>query len=446
MKNHPHAIFVFALVLAALLTLGCQREAQVPESQPAVEQPAEAAAIETAPVQQAPETAAATEEKAPQAVAAVEQMPQEQPAAPAPAAETPAATAPAVETPVAQAPAAEAAPAPAPVAETPATPAPAADEIAVTVNSTVIMESAIADRVNPRIEQMKKQGMPPEVEQQQRTEQRDAILQGMILEAMLNEKVKEKNIPQATPEQVDAEVATFAKSRSMTIDELAKMLESNGQSLDEMKQYYTKSLTYRNLLREVFADQLSVTDDEAKQFYDTNLARTYTTPERIRASHILIKPDTSDPNADPNTTKAAAKAKAEDLLKQVKEGADFAELAKANSACPSAEKGGDLDFFARGQMVPAFDEAAFALQVGQVSDVVETQFGFHIIKLTDKQAASVKTFDEVKDEIVERVKLQKENQVGGKYVEELRASATIVYPEGKEPKPQGMEIQATPLE
>ncbi len=112
-----------------------------------------------------------------------------------------------------------------------------------------------------------------------------------------------------------------------------------------------------------------------------------TMPEQVRVSHILIKaadldPDVAEPPNAQNEAKAAAVAKAEELLEQIRNGADFEALAREHSSCPSAAKGGDLGFFARGRMVSNFEKVAFDLKVGEVSDIVETIFGYHIIKVT----------------------------------------------------------------
>ncbi len=126
----------------------------------------------------------------------------------------------------------------------------------------------------------------------------------------------------------------------------------------------------------------------------------YTTPEQIRASHILFSTTGKD--------EATVRAKAEDVLKQAKAGADFAALArKYSDDTATAKLGGDLDYFARGKMVPEFDQAAFALKVGQISDLVKTQYGFHIIKVTDRKPAVVKPLDEVKDQITDQLSLER---------------------------------------
>ena len=123
----------------------------------------------------------------------------------------------------------------------------------------------------------------------------------------------------------------------------------------------------------------------------------YSTPEQVRASHILLKTEGKDD--------AAVKKQAEDLLAKVKAGANFAELATKHSQDEvSAAKGGDLDFFGKGKMVPEFDTAAFSLAPGQISDLVKTQYGYHIIKVTEKKAATTKPLEEVKAQIEDQLK------------------------------------------
>jgi peptidyl-prolyl cis-trans isomerase C len=121
-------------------------------------------------------------------------------------------------------------------------------------------------------------------------------------------------------------------------------------------------------------------------------------------------------------------------LLKVLQGADFAELAKANSHCRSAEGGGDLNFFSRGDMVPAFEKVAFGLEVGQVSDIVETRFGYHIIKVTGHKDATVILFEQAKDDIINKLTQKRQGEIARQYVESLQAKANIVYPLSKEPE------------
>lgn len=148
---------------------------------------------------------------------------------------------------------------------------------------------------------------------------------------------------------------------------------------------------------------ITVSEADLRKYYEENAAR-YTTPEERRASHILVKADKDAPAAD----RAKAKAKADALLAELKANpAAFADLAKKNSDDPgSAERGGDLDFFARGAMVKPFEDTAFGLQKGQLSPVVETDFGFHIIKVTDVRGGEKRSFEAARAEMEEEVRRQ----------------------------------------
>jgi peptidyl-prolyl cis-trans isomerase C len=204
-----------------------------------------------------------------------------------------------------------------------------------------------------------------------------------------------------------------------------------------MKNDVRNRLSYEKLMTSLWEGKISVTEEDAKKYYNENPKR-FEQPEQIAVSHILIKPEPIDPNSeDPNEaekqSKSAALAKAQDLLKQVKDGGDFAELAKANSACPSAKDGGDLGFFPRGQTTPPFEEAAFALELGQLSDIVETSYGYHIIKKTGQKDASTVPFEEAEKNISIQLIRKQQNGFIEDYMEKLKAEADIVYPPGKEP-------------
>jgi peptidyl-prolyl cis-trans isomerase D len=141
---------------------------------------------------------------------------------------------------------------------------------------------------------------------------------------------------------------------------------------------------------------------EIQTHYNQNLQQ-YQTPEQVRASHILLKTEGKD--------EATVKKLAEDVLKQVKADGDFAELAKKYSEDEGSKaNGGDLDYFGRGRMVPEFEQAAFTLAPGQLSDLVKTQYGFHIIKVVDKKAGSSRSLDEVRAEITDQLQFQKAQQ------------------------------------
>jgi peptidyl-prolyl cis-trans isomerase D len=148
--------------------------------------------------------------------------------------------------------------------------------------------------------------------------------------------------------------------------------------------------------QEALRAKASVTGLQIERAYNDNIQQ-YQTPEQVRASHILLKTEGKDD--------AAVKKQAEELLAKLKAGADFAELAKQKSEDEaSAKKGGDLDYFGRGQMVPEFDSVAFSLEPGQMSDLVKTQYGYHIIKVVDKKPAATKPLAEVRAQIEDQLK------------------------------------------
>src|SRR3954453_23642348 len=157
----------------------------------------------------------------------------------------------------------------------------------------------------------------------------------------------------------------------------------------------------RYLLIDVDAMRAKVNIAEADvEKENKNNEEQYKTPEQVRASHILLKTEGKD--------YAAVKTKAEEILKQAKSGADFAELAKKNSEDESnAKNGGDLDYFGRGRMVPEFDAAAFGMEPGQISDLVKTQYGYHIIKMVEKKGGTTKPLAEVKDQISDQLAFQR---------------------------------------
>ena len=342
------------------------------------------------------------------------------------------------------------------VVETPKeTPAPTTPEktdeadnkdVAVTINGIVITESQIEEKIAPQMDRMAKQPgrkMPPSFLEQSKAQLKQRIIEDMIVETLLDEKVKENNIV-ITEEDVTNQINEMLAQQKMSLDDLKALLEARGTNYDQWKEQmqFPRRMAYQRLIEAQFEGRVNIAEEDAQKYYSEN-TKQFEQPEQVRVSHILIRPDTADPNADPNDAKAEAKAKAQNLLEQIRAGADFAELAKATGGYPSAPKGGDIGFGQksdmasgrRGSWVQPFEKAAFALEVGQVSDVVETTFGYHIIKVTDHKNAGVTTFEEVKDDLINMLEERKKNELARQYVEGLKAGATIVYPPGKEPKP-----------
>ncbi len=183
--------------------------------------------------------------------------------------------------------------------------------------------------------------------------------------------------------------------------------------------------------------QLAVSEVETRKYYDEHLNR-YQTPEERRASHILISVAATASDAQ----KAAARHKAEDLLQQARKNPkDFAELARKNSQDPgSAEKGGDLGMFGRGAMVKPFEDAAYRMKKGEISDLVQTPFGFHIIQLTDVRPGRTRSYDEVKNEIQGELKKQ---QAVKKFAELADSFGNMVYEQGDSLSPAADALKLT---
>jgi len=191
----------------------------------------------------------------------------------------------------------------------------------------------------------------------------------------------------------------------------------------------TVKIEYLVLSPDVVESRIEVVEADIKTFYEQNIAR-YKTPEQRRASHILINAPKDASAAD----KAAAKAKAEKILEQVRKSpGDFAKLAKENSQdSVSAERGGDLNFFGKGDMVKPFEDAAFALKEGEISGLVQSDFGFHIIRVTGIKAPATRELSEVKANIAAEIKRQ---QSGKKYAEMAEIFTNMVYEQSDSLKP-----------
>jgi len=333
-----------------------------------------------------------------------------------------------------QAPAELPAPAPEvpPLATPEAAPAPDPNLAVVTINGEAITEGQLGAAVDNQMRRAGAQfrGMPPGIVEQVKNQMRQRVLDMLVSERLLDQQIEAADVV-VTDEEILASIAAQGARRNppMTVDQFKAAVEAQGGTFEEAKEQYRKGLARQKFMESQWAGKIDVNEADAQAYYDATPAE-FKNEEKVRASHVLIKPATPEPGADPNITKVAARAKTEKLLQEIKDGADFAEVAKANSDCPSASKGGDLGFFPRKQMVPPFDKAAFAMQPGEMSGIVETKFGYHIIKVTDRQEAGVTPFEEAKAGIIEKLTMQKKSEIAQTFLETLKEKATIVYAEG----------------
>ncbi len=326
----------------------------------------------------------------------------------------------------------EATPAETVTAEAP-TMEPAPDAMVVTINGQTITEQQVSQGIDAQIQRAGGQlsSLPAAFIDQFKKQVRQQVINNLVAETLLDQQIEKAKIT-VTDEQVESMIEEQGAKRNppITFAQYKQTVEAQGGNFADILATLKTHMARQEYFESQWGDGVDVNDAEVKAYYDENPDK-FEVPEQIQASHILIKP-AEDAN-DPNAAKAAAKAEAEELLTEIKGGADFAELAKAHSDCPSAPKGGDLGFFRHGQMVPAFDKAAFALEPGQISDVVETQFGYHIIKVTDKKPASKTSFEDAEAQIRTNLSNQKKGKFAQELIDSLKADATIVYAEGAEP-------------
>lgn len=213
--------------------------------------------------------------------------------------------------------------------------------------------------------------------------------------------------PQGRKEMLDTMVI-----RELILQQAAKDGLDKGAEIEEKLQDLKKRLIVESFLKKKVEVESKVSDEDMKKFYEQNKDK-FKAGEQIKASHILVKTE----------------KEAKEILAQLKSGGNFEELAKKNSVDSSSAKGGDLGWFGKGSMVPTFEKAALALKEGQVSDVVKSDFGFHIIKLTGKRAAGIRPLEEVKEQIKGAIMPTKQQEIFQKIKEELKKTAKITINE-----------------
>lgn len=222
----------------------------------------------------------------------------------------------------------------------------------------------------------------------------DADIRGQLLESMIVSKL----------------IYTMAVEEGF--DKKPEMLKK----LEETKE----AMIAQMFVEEKALADVKISDEEVKKYYDEH-EEEFSTPAQVRVSHILIQFDGDAAEEQ----KKEAKKKAQKALSRVKSSEDFSAVAKEVSDCPSSEKGGDLNFFARGRMVPEFEDVAFSLNVGDLSEIVETRFGYHIIKVTDKKEQEKIDFEEYKDRIKSMILQRKRGKAMKEWLGKIKSKADI---------------------
>ena len=254
-------------------------------------------------------------------------------------------------------------------------------------------------------------------------DQRDRVLRN-VLDQMIGYRllIQETKTRKVAVDEAGLE-ARLAQIRSQFPSEeiFKQALTQQNLTIDQLRTDARNDLLVTTMLQAELASKVTVTADQVNDFYQKNPDQ-FQQAERVRASHILIG---FPQNAD-EAARQQARTKAADVLKEVKAGKDFAGLAKQHSTDPgSAAQGGDLGFFQQGQMVPPFDKAAFSMKPGQTSELVETDFGIHIIRVMERQPARTVPLDEVRPQVQQYLEGQTRQQATQAFVDALKAKGKV---------------------
>lgn len=286
------------------------------------------------------------------------------------------------------------------------------------VNGKSITEAEVMDEID---RYMTTQGgqIPPQMKQNAYVIFYEDSVKRLTQMTLLEQKAEELKIV-APKEEVDEFIAQI-KEKAKSEEAFQAMLKQRDTTEEELRKDYGKQLVYQKVLEAEVKEPTDPTEDACKEFYDSN-QQYFQTPEQVQASHILLLADEKTSAED----KTKAQAELAGLRKKIEAGEmTFADAAIAHSKCPSAPQGGDLGWFGRGQMVKPFEETAFGMKEGEVSQVVETQFGYHLIQLNGKREEGVTPLDEVKPQISAHLKNAEMQTNVQNYIESLEKAAKV---------------------
>jgi peptidyl-prolyl cis-trans isomerase C len=274
-------------------------------------------------------------------------------------------------------------------------------------------QKAYAELLAPMMGQLKGP-LPPDHKEKFKA----AVVERLIATEVLIQKAEQSKVPVKSSD-VDTELENVRK-RVGSPENLKKALEAQGMKESDLKEKIRQSLLVKGLIDRDIVSKVTVTSQDAKTYYDSHPDE-FKVPERVRARHIIILV----PEKSPAKEKEEALAKIKEAQKLVNKGDDFAEVARKFSQDGAAQKGGDLGYFSQGQMVPEFEKVAFSLKPGKVSSIVETKFGYHLIKVEDHQKAGTQGFPEAEKRLMDVLKNQKTQKELQAYVKDLTAKAKI---------------------
>ena len=289
------------------------------------------------------------------------------------------------------------------------------DRVAV-VNGESISRAALEQEMAPVRQRMEMTGEP--VDEERLAEVRKEVLENLIRRELIFQASRKKGFAVEETE-VEAQLSTL-KERFPSPEQFETMMGQMNFTEDILKRQIREQLTIQKFVEAEIVDKIQVSDADAQSYYDENPDQ-FEQPEQVHARHILVKVEDGADEA----AKAEARTRIEAVEKDLKEGGDFAELAEEFSDCPSKSQGGDLGFFGRGQMVKPFEDAAFATKPGEISGIVETQFGYHLIRVEEGKVAGAEAFAEAKPRIQQMLKNRRIKDALDTYIEDMEKQAEI---------------------
>jgi len=292
---------------------------------------------------------------------------------------------------------------------------PSIDKIAI-VNGSVITSEEFNRELSQVKQRILQQGV--KISSPQLEGIRNEILDNLINLELLFQESRNNGI-KIEKEAIDSQMKLL-KQKFPNDTEFEKFLSEQNLSDSALILKIKQGIAIQELIETQLTNKIKISDEESKVFYDTN-PDLFKQSEQVKASHILIK---VEPDAD-EMKKSEAKEKIKTIQLKLKKSEDFAALAKEFSECPSKTNGGDLGYFQRGQMVKSFEDVAFALKPKEISDIVETQFGYHLIKVVDKKPGKTIPYDNVKDDLAQHLKQEKTKEEVKIYIQKLREKSKI---------------------
>ncbi len=290
------------------------------------------------------------------------------------------------------------------------------------VNGQEIGEEAVNFELDRLVRFYMSHGMSLEEVKKNLPALQDKALEQAIGAKLLLDRAAQLELP-VTAEEIDAEVAKVVTQVGGE-ENYKKALAAQGITEESFRRELEKGARVNKLVNQACAHIDDPTEEEVSAFYEAHKDE-YVVPHQVHCQHILVKSEEGDlPEA-----KSAAFEKIRAIRERIVAGGDFAEEAKQHSDCPSGREGGSLGWFGRGMMVPEFDKAAFEMKKGDVSDIVTTQFGYHIIYKADERGGEAQTLVDVHDQIKDLLRHNARGKAMDDFVADLRANATIEYKE-----------------